>query len=110
MMPLVGQHIHGHRIPASRVVTTAIRPSASRRDTKEDTANPNFWKVEYFDAKGLTGVHAGDPSGKSLCGAHEVVPFTNSKILRRRLQHPLFLSTARLPPGGKMTQKGQFRT
>jgi hypothetical protein len=27
---LVGQHLHVHRIPASRVVTTAIRPSEKR--------------------------------------------------------------------------------
>ena len=31
---LVGQHLHVHRIPASRVVTSAIRPSEkARRDT-----------------------------------------------------------------------------
>jgi hypothetical protein len=33
-VPLVSQHHRVHRIPASRVVTTAIRPSAKRRDAQ----------------------------------------------------------------------------
>ncbi len=40
--PLVSQRPHVHRIPASRVVTTAIRPSAYEAGSVEDTPDSTF--------------------------------------------------------------------
>jgi hypothetical protein len=37
-----------HRIPASRLVTTAIRPSASEAGWREDTTDSTFLKTEIF--------------------------------------------------------------
>jgi hypothetical protein len=48
IVPLVDRHIRVHREPASRVVTIAIRPSAIEAGCADNTANPNFWKVENF--------------------------------------------------------------
>jgi len=47
-VPLVGQHVRVHRIPASRVVTTAIRPSVSEAGWAHYTPNQKFGKLEYF--------------------------------------------------------------
>jgi hypothetical protein len=66
MAPLVSQRPHVHRIPASRVVTTAIRPSASRRDEPTIQLIRPYEKQKYFCARGLTGFCDARPAGKSL--------------------------------------------
>jgi hypothetical protein len=45
---LVSQRAHVHRIPASRVVTTAIRPSASEAGCANHTTDSTFRKTEIF--------------------------------------------------------------
>src|SRR5581483_4345044 len=67
--PLVGQRRHVHRIPAPRVVTTAIRPSMTEAGCASFTPNQNFGKQEYFCAPGLTRISRRQPSGKSGRGA-----------------------------------------
>ena len=54
--PLVSRPLHVHRIPASRFVTTAIRPSQARRDEPTIQLIPPSEKRKYFSVGVLTGI------------------------------------------------------
>jgi hypothetical protein len=56
--PLVSQPLHVHRLPASRVVTTAIRPSEkARRDEQRIRLILPSEKAKHFSPWGLTVIH-----------------------------------------------------
>jgi hypothetical protein len=57
--------IRVHRVPASRVVTIAIRPLASRRDARIILLISGIRKAEYFLSRGWTAFLKTCPSGKS---------------------------------------------
>jgi hypothetical protein len=67
---LVRRDPHVHRISASRVVTIAIRPLASRRDGCTILLIYRIRKAEYFLRQGWTAFLKNCPTGKSvgLCG------------------------------------------
>jgi hypothetical protein len=58
------QRLHVHRIPASRVVTTAIRPSASEAGCAHITTTLYFEKQKYFSEPGLTRIREQLPVGQ----------------------------------------------
>ena len=62
--PLVGQRPHVHRIPASRVVTTAIRPSVRVRDVRIDNAVSTRSRSELFLQTGLDDPNQLESSGE----------------------------------------------
>ena len=47
-VPLVGRHLHVHRIPAPHLVTIAKRPSASEAGWREEMLIFGSWQEEYF--------------------------------------------------------------
>jgi hypothetical protein len=63
---LVRRDPHVHRIRASRVVTIAIRPLASRRDARTILLIYSIRKAEYFLREGWTAFLKNCPSGKSV--------------------------------------------
>src|ERR1700758_1598099 len=69
--PIVSRHLRVHRIPASRVVTIAIRPSSIEAGGDTYTANPNFGKEKYFCARGLTAIRTPARPGKSVAQLRE---------------------------------------
>src|SRR6185437_12158461 len=74
-MPSVDRHIRVHREPASRVVTIAIRPSAIEAGCADNTANPNFWKVENFRDEGLTRIRGAGGHACALPTPRDVSAF-----------------------------------
>ena len=65
---LVSHHLRGHRIPASRLVTIAIRPSASEAGCATVLRFFRIGQTNYFCARGFTGL----PGWSLICptGSH----------------------------------------
>jgi hypothetical protein len=66
-VPLVSQHLHVHRIPASRVVTTAIRPSEKRGGMSAIYGKSELRKTEIFRCEGLDTISRRAPDGQINC-------------------------------------------
>ena len=66
-VPLVSQHVRVHRIPASRVVTTAIRPSEKRGGMSAIYGKSELRKTEIFRCEGLDTIPRRAPVGQINC-------------------------------------------
>jgi hypothetical protein len=72
-VPLVSQHLHVHRIPASRVVTTAIRPSEKRGGMSAKYGKSELRKTEIFRCEGLDTIPRRAPVGQINCPWHRLL-------------------------------------
>jgi hypothetical protein len=88
--PLVSQRLHVHRISASRVVTTAIRPSASEAGWGDHTSDSIFRKTEIFLSGGLDCNSCSAPGGQiswapcsRLAAIGLTAPYNGNAIFQR---------------------------
>src|SRR5579883_441258 len=65
--PLVGQRPHVHRIPASRLVTSAKRPSGKRGGMGAGYVKSEILKTGIFFRDGLDSTARGPPVGQITC-------------------------------------------